>query len=101
MRKSSLDELPQIINVIKGEMSLVGPRPIVKDEVVRFGDYARDCLMVRPGMTGLWATSGRNDIDYDERARMESWYIHNWSLWLDISLLFRTIPVVIKGKGAY
>jgi len=101
LRKSSLDELPQIINVIKGDMSLVGPRPIVEDEIVRFGDYARDCFAVRPGMTGLWATSGRSDMDYDERARLEAWYIHNWSLWLDISILFRTISVVIKGKGAY
>jgi len=101
LRKTSLDEIPQILNVIKGEMSLVGPRPIIEDEVIRFGDHARDCLMVRPGMTGLWAISGRNDMDYDERARMEAWYIHNWSMWLDISILFRTIPVVINGKGAY
>jgi undecaprenyl-phosphate galactose phosphotransferase len=101
LRKSSLDELPQIINVIKGDMSLVGPRPIVEEEIILFGDYARDCFMVRPGMTGLWAISGRSDMDYDERARMEAWYIHNWSLWLDISILFRTIPVVFNGKGAY
>lgn len=101
LRKSSLDELPQILNVIKGDMSLVGPRPIVEEEIARFGDYARDCFAVRPGMTGLWAISGRSDMDYDERARMEAWYIHNWSLWLDISIMFRTIPVVIKGKGAY
>jgi len=101
LRKSSLDELPQILNVIKGEMSLVGPRPIVEDEIVRFGEHARDCFMVRPGMTGLWAISGRSDMDYEERARMEAWYIHNWSMWLDISILFRTISVVINGKGAY
>lgn len=101
LRKSSLDELPQIINVIKGDMSLVGPRPIVEDEIVRFGDHAGDCLSVKPGMTGLWATSGRSDIDYDERTQMEAWYVHNWSLWLDISLLFRTISVVLRNKGAY
>lgn len=101
LRKSSLDELPQIINVIKGEMSLVGPRPIVQEEVARFGDYAKDCLMVRPGMTGLWATSGRSDMEYEERAQMEAWYVHNWSLWLDISILFKTIASVFRMKGAY
>ena len=101
LRKTSLDELPQIFNVIKGDMSLVGPRPVVKAELEKFGSYASDYLLVRPGITGLWQVSGRNDIDYDERVQLESRYIRNWSLWLDITLLFRTIPAVLKRDGAY
>jgi Undecaprenyl-phosphate galactose phosphotransferase WbaP len=101
LRKTSLDELPQIFNVIKGEMSLVGPRPITQDEVQKFGTYASDYFMVLPGITGLWGVSGRSNIDYDERVRLEAWYVRNWSLWLDISLLFRTLSVVLGRKGAY
>lgn len=101
LRKTSLDELPQIFNVMKSEMSLVGPRPIVRDEIDKFGDCIKDYYMVRPGMTGLWVVSGRNDIEYEERVQMETWYVHNWSLWLDISIIFRTIPVVLTRKGAY
>ncbi len=101
LRKTSLDELPQIFNVIRGEMSLVGPRPIVQEELQRFGDYARDYLLVLPGITGLWQVSGRSDVDYAERVAMESWYVRNWSLWLDISLLFRTAGAVAAKKGAY
>lgn len=101
LRKTSLDELPQIFNVIKGEMSLVGPRPIVWDEVPKFGEEAANYFMVLPGMTGLWGVSGRSDIEYDERVQMETWYVKNWSLWLDISLLFRTVGVVLGRKGSY
>ena len=101
LRRTSLDEIPQLINVLKGEMSLVGPRPIVAEEMERFGDMAREYMMVLPGITGLWQVSGRNDIDYQERVLMESWYVRNWSLWMDISLLFRTIGVVLNRKGAY
>lgn len=101
LRKSSLDELPQIFNVLKCDMSLVGPRPIVRGEIHKFGAHIKEYLMVRPGMTGLWVNSGRNDVDYDERVQMETWYVRNWSLWMDISLLFRTIPVVLGRKGAY
>ncbi|MEA4924874.1 MAG: undecaprenyl-phosphate galactose phosphotransferase WbaP [Syntrophomonadaceae bacterium] len=101
LRKTSLDELPQIFNVIKGDMSLVGPRPIVEEEIDKFDEYIKEYYMVLPGITGLWAVSGRNDIEYDERVQMETWYVRNWSLWLDISLLFRTIPVVLGKKGAY
>lgn len=101
LRKTSLDELPQIFNVLKGDMSLVGPRPVVEDEMERFGSLARDYMMVLPGITGLWQVSGRNDIDYEERVRMEAWYVKNWSLWLDISLLFRTVGIVLTRKGAY
>lgn len=101
LRKTSLDEMPQLINVLKGEMSLVGPRPIVAEEIARFGGRARDYMMVLPGITGLWQVSGRNDIDYEERVMMEAWYVRNWSMWLDISLLFRTIGVVLSRRGAY
>jgi len=101
LRQTSLDEIPQLINVLKGEMSLVGPRPIIAEEMERFGDAARDYMMVLPGITGLWQVSGRSDIDYQERVLMESWYVRNWSLWLDISLLFRTIGIVVNRKGAY
>ena len=101
LRKTSLDELPQIFNVLKGEMSLVGPRPIIQDEVPRYGKYIEDYYMVRPGITGMWQTSGRNDIDYDERVQMDTWYVRNWNIWFDIVLLWRTFSVVLNKKGAY
>ncbi len=101
LRKTSLDELPQLWNVLKGEMSLVGPRPIIHEEVVRYGPFIKEYMMVRPGMTGIWQTSGRNDIDYPERVQMDNWYVHNWSLWLDFVLLWRTIGVVAARNGAY
>lgn len=101
LRRTGLDELPQIFNVLKGEMSLVGPRPIVKKEVLRFGPYIDDFYLVRPGITGLWQVSGRNDIDYGDRIRLESWYVRNWSLWLDITILIRTFGVVLARRGAY
>ena len=101
LRKTSLDELPQIFNVLKGEMSLVGPRPIIQDEVPRYGKFIDDYYMVRPGITGMWQTSGRSDIDYDERVQMDTWYVRNWSIWFDIVLLWRTFSVVLNKKGAY
>ena len=101
LRKTSLDELPQLLNVLKGEMSLVGPRPIIQKEVERYGKYIKEYYSVLPGITGMWQTSGRSDIDYPERVQMDSWYVHNWSVWLDLVLLWRTISVVITHKGAY
>lgn len=101
LRKTSLDELPQLVNVLKGEMSLVGPRPIVKDEIAKYGEYIQDYYLVRPGLTGLWQVSGRNDVDYDTRVQMDSWYVRNWSVSLDIVMLFKTFRVVIKRDGAY
>jgi Undecaprenyl-phosphate galactose phosphotransferase WbaP len=101
LRRSSLDELPQIINVLKGEMSLVGPRPYLPREKIRMDDYITSILTSRPGITGLWQVSGRNEIDFNGRLRLEAWYVRNWSLWLDITLLFRTISVVLKREGAY
>jgi Undecaprenyl-phosphate galactose phosphotransferase WbaP len=101
LRKTSLDELPQLFNVLKGEMSLVGPRPIVQAEISRYDEYINDYYMVRPGITGMWQVSGRNDIDYSERVQIDSWYVRNWSIWLDIILLAKTIKVVVQRKGAY
>ncbi len=101
LRKTSLDELPQLLNVLKGEMSLVGPRPIIQKEVERYDKYIKEYYSVLPGITGMWQTSGRSDIDYPERVQMDSWYVHNWSVWLDLVLLWRTISVVITHKGAY
>jgi len=101
LRRTSLDELPQLINVIRGEMSLVGPRPVVRTELPRYGDQVGYYLMVRPGMTGLWQVSGRNDVDYDTRVYLDSWYVKNWSLWHDLVILFKTISVVSTRQGAY
>lgn len=101
LRKTSLDELPQIFNVLKGEMSLVGPRPIIHEELERYGEYVDDYLMVKPGITGMWQVSGRSDIDYEERVLLDSWYVRNWSVWIDIVMLFKTFKVVLLRKGAY
>jgi len=101
LRKTSLDELPQLFNVLKGEMSLVGPRPIVEDEIAKYGEYIQDYYLVRPGLTGLWQVSGRNDVEYDGRVQMDSWYVRNWSLSLDIVMLLKTVKIVLQGKGAY
>lgn len=101
LRRTSLDELPQLWNVLRGEMSLVGPRPIVESELEKYGDDADYYLMVRPGITGLWQVSGRNDIDYDKRVYLDTWYVKNWSLWYDIAILFKTVRVVLKRDGAY
>lgn len=101
LRKTSLDELPQILNVIKGEMSLVGARPYLPEEREAMSSFADTILLANPGITGLWQVSGRNEIDFAGRLRMETWYVRNWSLWLDVSLLFRTLSVVVSRKGAY
>ena len=101
LRRTSLDELPQLFNVLKGEMSLVGPRPIIQAEVPKYGPYIKDFYMVRPGITGMWQTSGRSDTTYEERVQMDTWYVRNWNVWFDIVLIWRTIAVVLKHKGAY
>ncbi|CAB3760150.1 UDP-phosphate galactose phosphotransferase [Burkholderia sp. MSh2] len=101
LRKTSLDELPQLINVLRGDMSLVGPRPIVEAELERYGTDARYYLMAKPGMTGLWQVSGRNDTDYSTRVSLDVSYVREWSLRRDIGILFRTINVVLRGSGAY
>jgi len=101
IRKTSLDELPQLWNVIKGDMSLVGPRPVVDAELERYAEDVDYYLMAKPGITGLWQVSGRNDIDYSTRVYLDSWYVKNWSLWYDIAILFKTVGVVIRRDGAY
>jgi lipopolysaccharide/colanic/teichoic acid biosynthesis glycosyltransferase len=101
LRKTSLDELPQLFNVVAGDMSLIGPRAIVRDEIPRFGAHATTVLSVKPGLTGLWAVSGRNDVSQDERSRLEFRYVTQWSLALDLRILLRTIPAVVRGRGAY
>ncbi len=101
LRKTSLDELPQLWNVLRGEMSLVGPRPIVAAEVPKYeGDYEL-YTRIRPGMSGFWQVSGRSDTDYDERVAMDSYYVRNWSVWLDVVILARTVKIVLLGRGAY
>ena len=101
LRARSLDELPQLWNVLKGEMSLVGPRPIVKEELLYYQDDVDYYLMAKPGMTGLWQVSGRNNVSYDTRVYFDTWYAKNWSLWNDIVILFKTFKVVWTKTGAY
>jgi len=101
LRKFSLDELPQLFNVLLGQMSLVGPRMISPPEMAQYGKWGMNLLTVRPGITGLWQVSGRSDVTYEERIRLDMYYIRNWTIWMDIYLLLATIPAVIKKKGAY
>jgi lipopolysaccharide/colanic/teichoic acid biosynthesis glycosyltransferase len=101
LRRSSLDELPQLWNVLRGEMSLVGPRPIGHHEVVRYGSYFDMYTKVEGGVTGLWQVSGRSDTSYAERVVLDTFYVRNWSVWLDLCILFQTIGVVLAGRGAY
>lgn len=101
LRRTSLDELPQLFNVLKGEMSLVGPRPIITAELVRYNEEVDYYLLSKPGMTGLWQVSGRSDVDYETRVYLDAWYVKNWSMWNDIAILFKTIGVVLKKDGAY
>jgi len=101
LRKTSLDELPQFFNIIKCEMSLVGPRPIVKEEIGKYGEFFEYYKAVKPGITGLWQVSGRNDISYNERVRMDVWYVRNWSVGLDLVILLKTVYSVITLKGSY
>jgi len=101
VRKFSLDELPQLINVIAGQMSLVGPRMISPREMRKYSQWGINLLTVKPGITGLWQVSGRSDITYEERVRLDMHYIRNWSIWLDLQLLWRTLPAVLMSNGAY
>jgi Undecaprenyl-phosphate galactose phosphotransferase WbaP len=101
LRRFSLDELPQLWNILKGEMSLVGPRPIVEDEILRYQDAIDLYKRVRPGLTGLWQVSGRSDLSYEERVRLDVYYVRNWSVWLDLVILYRTFLAVVSGRGAY
>ena len=101
LRRTSLDELPQLWNVLRGDMSLVGPRPIVHEELLRYGRYMSRYKSVRPGLTGLWQVTGRNDSDYQRRVRLDAYYIRRQNLVLDCYILLRTANAVLKGSGAY
>jgi len=101
LRKTSLDELPQLWNVFIGDMSLVGPRPILESQKEDYGDMIKQYYAVRPGLTGLWQVSGRNETSFQQRVYWDSWYIRNWSLWYDIVIIFKTVKVLITGSGAY
>ena len=101
LRKTSLDELPQFFNVLRREMSLVGPRMITQEEVAKYSQWDINLLTVRPGISGLWQVSGRSDVSYDERVQMDMYYVRNWSIWLDLQIAFQTPMAIIKSKGAY
>ncbi|MDR0663069.1 MAG: undecaprenyl-phosphate galactose phosphotransferase WbaP [Spirochaetaceae bacterium] len=101
LRKTSLDEFPQLINVLKGDMSLVGPRPIVEDEIKKYGDDFGRIFSVKPGITGLWQVSGRSDTNYKDRVSFDTYYLQSWSIWLDLWILYRTVGAVLRHKGAY
>lgn len=101
LRKTSLDELPQLWNILKGDMSLVGPRPIAPAEIERYGRFAKHYFAQRPGLTGLWQVSGRNDASYDRRVVLDAYYSKNRSLMLNLSIILKTVRVVLKGSGAY
>jgi exopolysaccharide production protein ExoY len=100
LRETSLDELPQLINVLRGEMSLVGPRPIVQDEVVRYAEAIMHYSATRPGITGLWQVSGRSDVDYDKRVALDSRYVHEWTFFGDMVILLKTVKVVLLRTGS-
>jgi lipopolysaccharide/colanic/teichoic acid biosynthesis glycosyltransferase len=101
IRRFSLDELPQLFDVLSGRMSLVGPRPPLESEVAEYEDDVRRRLMVTPGITGLWQVSGRSDLSWSESVRLDLSYVENWSLWLDLSIISRTVSAVLARRGAY
>lgn len=101
LRKTSLDELPQLWNVLRGEMSLVGPRPYLSRESKKIGISQSEILRVSPGMTGPWQVAGRSQASFEDRVQMDDYYVHDWSVWLDLVLLARTVKTVLRGKGAY
>jgi exopolysaccharide biosynthesis polyprenyl glycosylphosphotransferase len=101
LRKWSLDELPQLFNVLRGEMSLVGPRPALPDEAARYADHVRRRLVVKPGLTGMWQVNGRSNLSWDETVRLDLRYVENWSLALDLQILWKTLSVIFRGAGAY
>lgn len=101
LRKTSLDELPQVLNILQGDMTLVGPRPIVENEKAKYGRFLEEYCEVRPGLTGLWQTSGRNNTTYSQRVAYDHYYINHWTIWLDLWILGKTVPVALSGRGAY
>ena len=101
LRKTSIDEIPQFFNILTGEMSFIGPRPVTEPELKKYGNKAQIILSVQPGLSGMWQISGRSDTGYEERVTLDSYYIQNWSVWLDIWIIIKTVYVVLRGKGAY
>ena len=101
LRRTSLDELPQLINVLRGEMSLVGPRPALPSEVAQYQEWHKKRLEVSPGITGLWQVSGRNRLTFDEMVLLDIYYVENWSPLLDLRIMFKTVPTILIGEGAY
>jgi exopolysaccharide production protein ExoY len=101
LRKTSVDELPQLINILRGEMSVVGPRPVVADELQRYGPHTFKYCTTRPGLTGLWQVSGRNDTTYDERVELDVEYCTNWSFWRDLKIIMWTLPALCSREGSY
>ena len=101
LRRISLDEIPQLINVIKGEMAVVGPRPPLAAEVEDYQEWHKKRLEVAPGVTGLWQVSGRSELPFDEMVMLDIYYIENWSPGLDVKIILRTLPAVLSGRGAY
>jgi lipopolysaccharide/colanic/teichoic acid biosynthesis glycosyltransferase len=101
LRRFSIDELPQLWNVLRGEMSLVGPRPLPMRDYQLLDDLHKKRYLVLPGMTGLWQVSGRADLSFNDLVRLDFYYVETWSIWLDLTILARTIPVVLSRKGAY
>ncbi len=101
LRRWSIDELPQLFNVLLGQMSLVGPRPALPDEAARYAEHVRRRLVVKPGLTGLWQVNGRSDLNWEESVRLDLRYVENWSFVLDLQILWKTISVMVRGSGAY
>lgn len=101
LRKSSLDEIPQFINILKGDMSFIGPRPVIESELEEYGDDVDVFLMAKPGAMGLWQASGRSDICYPERANLEIYYVKNRSLWMDMKIMFKNVVAIFHSDGAY
>ena len=101
LRRFSLDEVPQLLNILRGEMSLVGPRPLPLRDYDQLEDWHRKRYNVLPGVTGLWQISGRSNLGFDDLVRLDFYYLENWSLWMDISILVKTVPAVLVGRGAY
>jgi lipopolysaccharide/colanic/teichoic acid biosynthesis glycosyltransferase len=101
LRRFSIDELPQLVNVLRGEMSLVGPRPLPQRDFERLEDWHKKRYLVLPGITGLWQVSGRSDLDFDDLVRLDFLYLERWSVFLDLTVILKTIPAILKGKGAF
>lgn len=101
LRRSSLDELPQLLNILRGDMSIVGPRPVVVDEIKKYGSDAIYYIQARPGLTGPWQVSGRNDVSYESRVAFDRNYVENWSIWTDVAIIAKTVPAVLTARGTY